>query len=432
MSALVGLDLATAPTAILVASGGGEFSRGDVRRQADELIAEMAARGVTRAMVRSDDPLHVLRAVDACSRAGVDLFIAHVTVPDEHIEAICADNSVQLVIGEEIVWRDLEAAPASGRILMMTSGTTGRPKVASHTLETLLARVRNGARKGAVANGRWLLTYQTTGFAGVQVVLTAALTKGLVVAAGQRNPAGFYEAARRYAVNQISGTPTFWRSLLMVARPGELDLRQITLGGEASDQVTLDRIRAAFPEARITHTYASTEAGVVYAVHDGQEGFPANWLDRMDGPVQLRVRDGFLQIKTANAMRGYLTEASQPLLGDGWLSTSDRVEIAGERVRIIGRDDATINVGGSKVYPLAIETFLLRQPGVAEARVFGIPNPISGALVAAEIVLESGLDAAKARQEILASCRAELPAYQQPRMFKIVDEIEVRTSGKKG
>jgi acyl-coenzyme A synthetase/AMP-(fatty) acid ligase len=432
MSQVVGLDLASEPLAPLVASGGVVLTRGDVLGLADSLLAELSARGITRALVRSDDPRHVLRAIDACNRAGADLFIAHTTVSDEHIDAICAENAVQVVLGDEDVWRDAEPAQSSGRILMMTSGTTGKPKIASHTLETLLARVRNAVGKAATEGGRWLLTYQTTGFAGVQVMLTAALTHGLVVVPDQRTPAGFYEAARRHEVNQISATPTFWRSFLMVARPAEMHLRQITLGGEATDQITLDRIRAAFPDARVTHTYASTEAGVVYAVHDGREGFPSSWLERSDGPVELRVRDGFLQIKTASAMRGYLTEATQPLLDDGWLATADRVEVDADRVRVIGRDDATINVGGSKVYPLAIEAFLLKQPGVAEARVFGAPNPISGALVAAEVVLAAGTDPVLARQTILAACRAELPTYQQPRMFKIVDAIEVKASGKKG
>ena len=136
----------------------------------------------------------------------------------------------------------------------------------------------------------------------------------------QRTPAGFYEAARRHRVTQISATPTFWRSFLMVPSPGRSQLRQITLGGEAADQATLDRLKAAFPEARITHIYASTEAGVVYAVHDGREGFPSAWLEQPGQGVELRIRDGFLQIKTANAMRGYVTESAQPLLDDGWLS----------------------------------------------------------------------------------------------------------------
>src|SRR5690606_190223 len=116
-------------------------------------------------------------------------------------------------------------------------------------------------------------------FAGVQVMLTAVQTRGAVVVPAERTPPAFLEAASTARVTSISGTPTFWRSLLVVARPGELVLRQVTLGGEAVDQTILDRLKRVFPDARITHTYASTEAGLVYAVHDGVAGFPSAWLD---------------------------------------------------------------------------------------------------------------------------------------------------------
>lgn len=432
MTHAAGLDLAAHPDTPLVASGERVLTRGDVARMADALIEAMAAHGASRAMVVSDDPARILSALDACNRAGADLFIGHTNLAAEHIEGICESHGVQLVIADELRWRDATPPSASGRVFMMTSGTTGRPKIASHTLETLLARVRTAAQQPSNREGRWLLTYQHTGFAGVQVLLTAALSSSLLVVPEQRSPAGFAETARRWKVTQISATPTFWRSFLMAARPSDFELRQITLGGEASDQPTLDRIRAAFPDARVTHTYASTEAGVVYAVHDGREGFPAAWLDDARRQTQLRLRDGFLQIKTANAMREYLEGAAQPLLEDGWLGTADRAEIHGDRVRVIGRDDSTINVGGSKVYPLAVETFLLKQPGVIEARVYGAPNPISGFLVAADVVLAEGVDPQAARKEILAACREGLPGYQTPRVFKIVDAIEVRESGKKG
>jgi len=103
-----------------------------------------------------------------------------------------------------------------------------------------------------------------------------------------------------------------------------------------------------------------------------------------------------------------------------------------ERAFIVGRDDSTINVGGSKVYPLAVEQFLLQQEGVVEARVFGQPNPITGFLVAAEVVLEAGVDPAAARTAILGACREGLASYQVPRVFKMVDAIAVAQSGKKG
>jgi acyl-coenzyme A synthetase/AMP-(fatty) acid ligase len=79
-----------------------------------------------------------------------------------------------------------------------------------------------------------------------------------------------------------------------------------------------------------------------------------------------------------------------------------------------------------------IEQFLLQQAGVVEARVFAVPNPVSGSLVGAEIVFAEDQDHAEARARVLASCRENLASYQVPRVVKIVDRISVRESGKKG
>jgi acyl-coenzyme A synthetase/AMP-(fatty) acid ligase len=203
------------------------------------------------------------------------------------------------------------------------------------------------------------------------------------------------------------------------------------MGGEAADQATLDRVKAAFPNARITHTYASTEAGVVFAVHDGREGFPVSFLQQSAHGIQLRIRDGFLEIKTPDKMQGYVSDTAQPVLDDGWLTTSDRCDVVGDRVIIAGRADSTINVGGYKVYPLAIEKLILSQPGVAEARVYGVPNPISGALVAADVVLSPGENPTAARPRILSACREQLASFQVPRVLQFVAAIEARASGKK-
>jgi acyl-coenzyme A synthetase/AMP-(fatty) acid ligase len=435
MSASSDLELSTGDPAPLVAVGAATFSRGEVRAQADALLETLRARAIERVLVCSDNPLHLLRSLDACARAGIDLWIAHTNLQSETVDELCTSFGVQLRVGDEDVLLDGPAtgrpAPA-GRVHMMTSGTTGRPKVAAHTLAALLARARAGAGVPANRDGRWLLTYQPTGFAGIQVLLTATCARGLIVAPSDRTPAGFFAAAQRWGVTQISATPTFWRSFLMVVTPGAIALRQITLGGEAADQATLDRLKKAFPTARITHIYASTEAGVVFAVHDGLEGFPRAWLDRPNQGVELRIVDDLLHIKTPNAMRGYVTDNAQPLLDDGWLKTADRCEIIGERVRVLGRQDSTINVGGSKVYPLAVETFMLGLPGVQEAKVYGVQNPITGFIVGADVVLAEGVDPAAARKAILAACREKLAGYQVPRVFNIVDAIRVGASGKKG
>lgn len=427
------LALETNDATPIVAYGAAVLTRGELRTASETLAALVREMRVERLMVLSDDPKHILRAIDAANATGADLFIAHTNLPQAQVDAVIEKFAVQLVVGDEdrLTGMAEPGAAPSGRVFMMTSGTTGAPKIAAHSLDGLLSRARAGLHPGN-KGAKWLLTYQPTGFAGVQVQLTAVIGRGVVVSPAERSPAGFLDAAKAAGVTQISATPTFWRSFLMVVRPGELALRQITLGGEAADQSTLDRVRKAFPEARVTHIYASTEAGVVFSVHDGLEGFPAGWLDNANQGVQLRVVDGFLNIRTPNGMRGYVSDNAQPLKDDGWLVTADRVELRNGRAYIVGRDDSTINVGGSKVYPLMVEQFLLKQPGVVEARVFGVPSPIAGSLVAAEVVLEKSLEPMEARTAILAACREGLASYQVPRSFKVVDAILVKQSGKKG
>lgn len=420
-----------------VAQGERVWTRGDICEGADELHATLSNAGITRFLVHSDATALILQAIIACDEVNRDLFIAHTSLSDEQVEAICLEQGIQRILTAEDAWRDVSLdtqseTTATGRVCTMTSGTTGMPKIASHTLPSLISKAKSGQSKRPEGGGRWLLSYQPTGFAGLQVTLTAALWGGLLITPLERTMHGFHQAATRWNASHISATPTFWRSFLMLADPSKLDLQQITMGGEASDQPTLDRIRAAFPDVRITHTYASTEAGMVYAVHDGREGFPAEWLETAPKGVELRIVDGFLQIRTPNMMREYVSKQAQPLLDDGWLSTADLAVVEGDRVRVLGRDDNTINVGGSKVYPLPVEALILDVPGVVEAHVFGVANPVTGQLVAADIVLETDLDPKATKKVILTACRESLEAYQVPRVIKFVDEISVSASTKKG
>jgi acyl-CoA synthetase (AMP-forming)/AMP-acid ligase II len=431
----LGFDLGDKTPA--VSRGEQLWTRGDLRAGADQLRDDFSQAGLTRLLIHSDESALILQTISACFENGADLYIAHTSLSDEQVEAICQEQGVQRVITARDEWREValaqtKPAPADGRLYTMTSGTTGMPKIATHSLPTLISKAKAGQSRRPENGGRWLLTYQPTGFAGLQVTLTAALWGGLLITPEERSMSGFHQAATLWKATHVSATPTFWRSFLMLADPSQMSLQQITLGGEASDQPTLDRIRMAFPAVRMTHTYASTEAGVVYAVHDGKEGFPVEWLDKAPKGVELRIVDGFLQIRTPNMMRGYASKQDQPLLDDGWLSTADLAVVEGDRVRVLGRDDNTINVGGSKVYPLPVEAIILDVPGVIEAHVYGVANPVTGQLVAADIVLAEGLDQKAMKKTILGACREKLEGYSVPRVMKFVDEIAVSASTKKG
>ena len=98
-------------------------------------------------------------------------------------------------------------------------------------------------------------------------------------------------------ITHISGTPSHWRKVLMSSEGGRIDPDHVRLSGEIADDAVLGALRALYPRARIEHAYASTEAGVVFAVDDGRAGFPASWLDS-DGAVQMRVVDGSLRVRS--------------------------------------------------------------------------------------------------------------------------------------
>jgi acyl-coenzyme A synthetase/AMP-(fatty) acid ligase len=372
-------------------------------------------------------------ALVASQSIGCDLLLLRDQYP--YNDPVWKSWKVSVVLNEELSvahtypWRACDCGP---NVLLTTSGTTGKPKVALWLLSALLGRVSQSRTK--LESARWLLTFHPASFAGFQVLLTALVNGSELAATRIPTVTNLAEILCNYQPTHVSGTPTFWRGVLLALgnRSRDLSLEQITIGGEAVDQTTLNLLQGAFPTARITHIYASTEAGALFAVKDGQAGFPASWLaDGIEG-VGLRIRDGVLQVLSPRAMKEYLDhESSRVLTEDGWMVTGDLVEGVGDRVFFRGRVDNIINVGGGKVTPEEVETVLLKMPIIKEARVFGRPNPLTGAVVVAEVVVSPSTDQDDARRAIYSFASQYLESFKIPRIVEFVPEIPINSSGKK-
>jgi len=313
-----------------------------------------------------------------------------------------------------------------------TSGTTGEPKLVQHTMHSLLGRI--GHRHDTFhERARWLLTYHPATFGGLQVLLTALHDGADLVAVSKPSIPALRDAALEHQVTHISATPTFWRGFLLALgdRASDLKVKQITLGGEIADEAVLQVLREKFPSVPIRHIYASTEAGALFSVRDGHPGFPAEWLTTGVDGVQLRIIDGILQVRSPRAMVGYAAPATSVTTNDGWLITGDQVDHVGHRVYFRGRQDSVLNVGGAKVKPEEIEEAILRIKEVADVHVYGVPNPLTGIVVAADIVPGPGKDAGDLRQLITARLRSVLEPYKIPRLIKFVESIPLSAAGKK-
>ncbi len=354
-------------------------------------------------------------------------------------EAILTDSPDASDLPPLPVWRiELDgaaprAAVPTGRTTqwaLFTSGTSGAPKLAGHTLAGLSGAIAP-LPAGAPRPG-WATFYDVRRYGGLQMLLRALLGGFSLHATDPSEPlAAFLARIAEAGVTHVAGTPSHWRRALMSPALDTLRPDYLRLSGEIADQAVLDALRARFPRARIGHAYASTEAGVGFEVTDGLQGFPASLVEREDGPVRMRVVRGALQFRSPRTASGYLGMAA-PVLRDaeGWVDSGDLVERRGERFHFVGRANGTINVGGLKVSPEEVEAVINGCPGVRASRVAGRPSPLLGALVSAEVVLDGSSEPAAVREAIGERCRAALASHKAPASIRFVDALPLGPGGK--
>jgi len=369
----------------------------------------------------------------------------------DHLNALVSDAEIDAVVTDRperwtdkdiplVVTAGLPVTPArpaqterATEWLMLTSGTSGVPKIAGHTLEGLSgAIVAEGPARGT--SPVWATFYDIRRYGGLQIFLRAIIGGGSMVLS-DHGEALTDHVARLHArgVTHISGTPSHWRKLLMSGSAASFTPRYVRLSGEIADQAVLDGLAQAFPNASVGHAYASTEAGVGFAVNDGREGFPASLIGAVRDGVEMKVVDGSLRIRSKRAAHAYVGKAAAALTdADGFVDTGDMVELRGDRYYFVGRRGGIINIGGLKVHPEEIEAVINRHAAVRMSRAKSRRSPITGAIVVADVILTAGSAArpADVRDEILADCRASLATHKVPAVIRFVEALDVTPAGK--
>jgi acyl-CoA synthetase (AMP-forming)/AMP-acid ligase II len=443
--------------ALTIGSGAGRLLSDDIGRVAlddvrggcsvDGPLESLRGRSV---LIATDAQRPAVLAAIALDGVARRILLCPADIDPAHLPAILAEGQVDTIVTDGTgpatgldldlpitLCRDTVAA-ASAPVdrstetewVLFTSGTTGRPKLVAHSLLSLTGPLDDGL---AVASGAvWSTFYDVRRYGGLQILLRALLGGGSMVLSSAKEPVGaFLVRAGQSGVTHISGTPSHWRRALMSPSAGSMAPAYVRLSGEVADQAILDQLSHTYRGSSVAHAFASTEAGVGFDVRDGLAGFPTAYIGAPGAKAELRVQDGTLRIRSARTASGYLHAAGQSLGdADGFVDTGDMVEQHGDRFYFIGRREGVINVGGQKVHPEEVEAVLNQHPDISMSRAWARNSPITGAVVAAEIVIKPSADFAATQAAALELCRTALPAYKVPVTIRHVTSLPIAPSGK--
>ncbi|MFJ5870021.1 AMP-binding protein [Dietzia maris] len=334
-------------------------------------------------------------------------------------------------------------------LVVSTSGSTGTPKGAMLSAAALAASAES---TDAVLGGpgRWLLALPAHHIAGLQVILrslraghepvvmdvirgfdpaslpdaVAACRAGTTAEAAAAGGAGEFGAGGGSSVAARAYTSLVPGQLAKVLDDGPpdavaalADLDAVLLGGAAAAPDLL--ARAADAGIRVVRTYGMSETagGCVY---DG---------DPLPG-VTVEVDDdaGRVWLAGPQVALGYRNAPDHPAFARaGWFRTDDAGTLdPGGGLRILGRVDEALSVGGLTLLPQTVEDALRTHPAVVDVVVVGIPDERLGTRPVAAVTLRSSASPDDLRAHVAAS----LGAHSAPAIVAVLDALPMLPGGK--
>ncbi len=429
-----------------------------------EPVAQRLRLGDVKALVTT--PFLYERRV-APSRQGLPELEHVITVSDETLAPREGTSSwLALLDGQPADGPVAATDPQEPALLHFTSGTTGQPKGALHVHEAVVAHHLTARfALDLRADDVFWCTADPGWVTGMSYGVIAPLTCGAVLVVDERE----FDAQRwcrtlaEQRVNVWYTAPTAIRRLMRAglepARTLDLSaLRHVASVGEPLDPaaVTWGERTLGTP---VHDTWWQTETGAIMIAncpgtppHPGSMGHPLPGVVAavlaQGNEMRARVTHGSVKVVKKpdvvgelalrtpwpSMFRAYVNQPDRysAAFADGWYLTGDLARIDAEGlVWFVGRADDVIKSAGHLIGPFEVESALKQHPDVADAGVFGIPDPLAGEIVAARIVLRTGVTPDEhVRRSVLADARRRLGPAVAPRDLDFVESLPLTRSGK--
>ena len=306
--------------------------------------------------------------------------------------------------------RQLTAQGHPGLILF-SSGSTGKPKAMLHDVDRLL----DSFSKKSSRRRRILIFLLFDHIGGLNTLFNGLASGALIVVPSSRDANAVGEAIQKHKVNLLPASPTSLNLLLINKTHKNFDLsslRFVTYGTEPMPESLLPHLKKAFPHTSFIQTFGTSETGISRTVSQSSQ---STQIRINDPDTEFKIVKDELWLRSKTQILGYLNHDMSRFTEDGWFKTGDIVEQSPNGfLKITGRREDIINVGGEKVSPLEVESVLLEIPEIADCHVYGEKNAITGQNVAAEIVLNENIDIdhQKLKRAIKQYCRRILSPYK--------------------
>ncbi|MGW1785312.1 class I adenylate-forming enzyme family protein [Streptomyces sp. NPDC002143] len=417
-------------------------TRGELRERVAKQAAVFAGYGIGPAStvgLRTPPSFTQVEVLLALWRLGAQVLLFDFRLKPAEVAGLCASCRPQFMVSaganvratfgfrseyEVLTERQAGGRPAATdhRLVQFSSGSTGRPKVIGRTARSLTEEVdRFAGVAGMPGRGDRLLLLSSTAHSfGLVAGLLHSLAAGVCVVFAPRISArDILRTAVDHRVTALFGVPMHYELLAAAVDPPALpELRVAVSGGELMPPPVAARFAERYG-VRVGESYGTTESGVV-AMDTSGALRPA--VGRAAPGVVLREHHGELDV--ALAQSPYLFGSGGTQYADGWLHTRDRATVdAAGAVRVHGRADSLVVIGGLKVDLVEVENVLREHPAVEQAVL------VHEDVTEAYVTVTAGAGQPSA-EELLRWCRERLADYKLPRVVRLLETLPRTSNGK--
>jgi cyclohexanecarboxylate-CoA ligase len=332
-----------------------------------------------------------------------------------------------------------ELDPDAVRMILYTSGTTGRPKGVLHTHNSIHALICQIRDNWLVEPGDAFLVASPIAHIGGSIyAFECPLLLGTTAVLMDRwngDEAVRLMAAQR-CTHMAGATPFLEQMLASAQRSGTRlpDLKLFVCGGASVSPALIRRAAAYFEPAVVTRVYGSTEVPVT-TVGSPEHRDNAAETDGRPGIADVRLVDGEIRACGPQMLVGYqhAEDESESIDTDGYFRTGDQARwVDGEYLVVTGRAKDIIIRNGENISPKEVEDVLTGHPGIAEIAIVGLPDERTGERACAVVVPADGMSASRPD---VASLRAFLEdsgvaRFKIPEQVVIWDDLPKNDAGK--